>query len=429
MAVGPQAVNLSSSSGNPEDRCITHFESAIEPGVTLPVDCIQTMHKGRPLWSRYDLDRVKSLMTKETLAGRPRDMWRYRELLPVGNMIKPVSMNESMSPVIPCPTLGTKFGLENLWVKDESQLPTCSFKCRGLSIAVTMARHFGITRIAMSSNGNAGGAMAMYAARAGLECVCFMPTESTAVALSECYYSGANLFITNGLIDENGAKIREGHDRGLWFDISTMKEPYRLEGKKTMGLELAEQFDWQLPDVILYPTGGGTALIAMWKAFQELREMGFLTSDNMPRIIACQSTGCSPLHTAFHAGERFAKRHENAETIATGLRVPVALGDFMVMDAVRASKGTVIKTPEEDITELQKLAASTEGLMICPEAATCIGGLQQLVDSKEISPDDRVVMFNTAAAQKYFGREELPLRRIDISQPIDWDSFEQEHLV
>ena len=291
-----------------------------------------------------------------------------------------------------------------------------------------MARHFGITRIAMSSNGNAGGAMAMYAARAGMESVCFMPTESTAVALSECYYSGANLFITNGLIDENGAKIREGHDRGLWFDISTMKEPYRLEGKKTMGLELAEQFDWQLPDVILYPTGGGTALIAMWKAFQELREMGFLTSDNMPRIVACQSTGCNPLHTAFHAGERFARRHENAETIATGLRVPVALGDFMVMDAVRESKGTVIATPEEEITNLQRLAASTEGLMICPEAATCIGGLQQLVDRKEISSDDRVVVFNTAAAQKYFGREELPLRRIDISKPIDWDSFEQEHL-
>lgn len=429
MAAGPFTQDSSYSTSGDGERFITHFESAIETSVTLPADQIQTMHKNRPLWSRYDLDRVKATMTKEILAGRRRDMWRYRELLPVGNAIQPVTMNESMSPIIPCSRFASSVGLKNVWVKDESQLPTCSFKCRGLSIAVTMAKHFGIERIAMSSNGNAGGAMAMYAARAGLECVCFMPENSTAVALSECYYSGANLFVTNGLIDENGARIREGHDRGLWFDISTMKEPYRLEGKKTMGLELAEQFDWQLPDVILYPTGGGTALIGMWKAFKELREMGYLTNDNMPRMISCQTSGCHPLYTAFHAGERFATRHENAETIATGLRVPVALGDFMVIDTIRESGGTIISTPEEDLPQLQREVASSEGLMICPEAATCVGGLKQLTASKDIKADDRVVIFNTAAAQKYFGREELPLRKIDITQSINWGSFEQEFLV
>jgi threonine synthase len=337
-------------------------------------------------------------------------------------------MNKSMSPVIHCPRLAGQFGIQNLWIKDESQLPTCSFKCRGLSMAITMAKHFGIKRIAMSSNGNAGGAMAMYAARAGLSCVVFMPEDSTAVALSECYYSGANLFVTNGLIDENGVKIREAHDRGLWFDISTMKEPYRLEGKKTMGLELAEQFDWQLPDVILYPTGGGTALIAMWKAFKELREMGYLESKTMPRMIACQTTGCSPIFTAFHNGKRFADRHENAQTIASGLRVPVAIGDFMVIDVVKESGGTVMAACEKRLPEFQRQVASSEGLMICPESATCVGALHQLVDEKQISTTDRVVIFNTAAGQKYFGREVLPLRKIDISQPIDWDQFQHDYL-
>ena len=352
------------SGATPARRYITHFESAIEPGVTLPADELQMMHANRPLFARYDLPAVASAMTKEVLATRPQSMWRYRELLPIGTEIEPVTMGKSMSPIIQCPTLAKRYGLNNVWIKDESQLPTCSFKSRGLSLAVTMARHFGIKRIAMSSNGNAGGAMAMYAARAGLECVVFMPHDSMPVHLQECYYSGAKIFVTNGLIDENGAAIRQGHDRGLWFDISTMKEPYRLEGKKTMGLELAEQFDWDLPDVILYPTGGGTALIGMWKAFKELREMGFLTSENMPKMVACQSTGCMPLYTAFKNGKRFADRHENAATIATGMRVPVALGDFMVLDAVKESGGQVLAGNEHDIVKYQKEVASCEGVMI-----------------------------------------------------------------
>ena len=338
-------------------------------------------------------------------------------------------MGKSMSPIIPCERLAKNFGLKNVWIKDESQLPTCSFKSRGLSLAATMARHFGIKRIAMSSNGNAGGAMAMYAARAGLESVVFMPEDSMPVNLGECYYCGAHLFVTNGLIDQNGKLIREGHNRGLWFDISTMKEPYRLEGKKTMGLELAEQFEWQLPDVILYPTGGGTALIGMWKGFQELRQMGYLTSETMPRMIACQSTGCMPLFTAFEKGERFAERHEDAATIATGMRVPVALGDFMVLDAVRESGGRVMAANESDIVDYQKLVASLEGVMICPEAATCIDALEQLTESGMIKSDEKVVIFNTAAGQKYFGGERLPdLPRLDISEPINWDTFEADYL-
>jgi threonine synthase len=388
------------------------------------------MHENRPLWSRYDLEGVRGSMTKSALLERPRDMWRYRELLPIGDEIEPVSLNKSMSPVIECPTFAKQMGMQHVWIKDESQLPTCSFKCRGMSLATTMAKHFGQTRIAMASNGNAGGAMGMYAARAGMQCVCFMPHDTPIVNQTECYFSGAKLFVTNGLIDESGKRIREGHNHGLWFDISTLKEPYRLEGKKTMGLELAEQFNWELPDVILYPTGGGTALIAMWKAFEELREMGFLTSETMPRMYAVQSDGCQPMVTAFEAGERFAKRHENAHTIASGMRVPAALGDFMVLDTVRASGGAAISVEETRLIEWQKKVSSAEGIIICPEAATCIGGLEKLIEQKQVARDERVVIFNTAAGQKYFGKgDPLDVPSIDLSQATDWDAFEQDYLL
>jgi threonine synthase len=408
-------------------RFITHFQSAIDPSVELSADVEQTMHENRPLWARYDLEGVRKTMTKEVLASRRSDMWRYRELLPIGDEIEPVSMKKSMSPLVECPRFAESMGINHLWFKDESQLPTCSFKCRGMSLAATMARHFGRKRIAMASNGNAGGAMALYAARAGMESVCFMPSDTPIIVQNECYYAGAKLFRTNGLIDESGKRIREGHHKGLWFDISTLKEPYRLEGKKTMGLELAEQFDWQLPDVVLYPTGGGTALIAMWKAFQELREMGFLTSETMPRMYAIQSNGCQPMVTAFEAGERFATRHENAHTIASGMRVPAALGDFMVLDTVRESQGAAIAVEESRIIEWQKVVARSEGLMICPEAATCVGALEILTEENKITADERVVIFNTAAGQKYFNSApDVP--SIDLSQETDWDEFEAKYL-
>ena len=366
-------------------------------------------------------------MTKQALSTRAPNMWRYRELLPIGDDIQPVSLGENISPMVECPRLAQQMGVKHLWIKDESQMPTGSFKSRGIALAVTMAKHFGKTRVAMASNGNAGGAMAMYAARAGMESVCFMPQNTPNANRSEAAYCGAKVFQTNGLIDQNGARIREGHHQGLWFDISTMKEPYRLEGKKTMGLEVAEQFEWQLPDVILYPTGGGTALIAMWKAFKELREMGFLTSETMPRMISVQSDGCMPLATAFDAGERFAKRHENAETIASGLRVPTSLGDFMVLDTVRESGGMAIGVDENQLIDWQKKVTTTEGLMICPETATCIGGLERLLAEGKISADDRIVLFNTAASQKYFDVE-MELPQIDLDQPTDWKAFEQQHL-
>lgn len=409
-------------------RFITHFESAIEPGVTLDADRIQMMHKNRPLWSRYDLEKVAATMTKKTLAGRPNSPWRYRELLPIGDEITPVSLNESISPLIACERLATELGMGELFIKDEGQLPTCSFKSRGLSLAVTMAKHFGITRIAMSSNGNAGGAMAMYAARAGIESVVFMPQDTPIANKMEAYTCGAKLFETNGWIDQGGKRIRQGHDRGLWFDISTLKEPYRLEGKKTMGLEIAEQFNWQLPDVIIYPTGGGTALIAMHKAFQELREMGFLTSQTMPRFYASQSDGCQPLVTAFEQGQRFADRHENPQTIASGIRVPTALGDFMVLDALRQSGGGAVAADETRLSHWQSKVASKEGLIICPEAATCIGALETLLANGTIGSDERVVIVNTAAGQKYFAGSTPDCQKIDLNEETDWDTFEEQFL-
>jgi len=409
-------------------RFITHFESAIEPEVTLDADKIQMMHKDRPLWARYDLKKVADKMTKSVLASRPRSPWRYRELLPIGDEIAPVSLNESMSPIIACDRLAAELGIGELHIKDEGQLPTCSFKSRGLSLAVTMAQHFGIGRIAMSSNGNAGGAMAMYAARAGIESVVFMPKDTPIANKMEAYTCGAKLFETNGWIDQGGKRIREGHDRGLWFDISTLKEPYRLEGKKTMGLEIAEQFDWMLPDVVIYPTGGGTALIAMWKAFQELREMGFLESDTMPRFYASQSDGCQPIVTAFHGGERFARRHENPKTVASGIRVPTALGDFMVIDALRQSGGGAVAVCEEKLTHWQSQVASNEGLIVCPEAATCVGALETLLEKGTVDADERVVIVNTAAGQKYFDGCVPNVETIDLNEETDWDSFEEKFL-
>ncbi len=256
-------------------RFVTYLESALD-GTRYDANQLQTMHQGRPLWVRDDLDRVRRAWLAKPLMQRRPGMWRYRELLPVGDDIQPVSLNKMCSPIVPCPRLAATFGLNHLVVKDESQLPTASFKGRGLSMAVTMAQYFGQRRLAMASNGNAAAALAAYAARAAMESIVVMPEDTNAGSLFDCWVCGCRAYLANGLIDQCGKVVRAGHDAGLWFDISTLKEPYRLEGKKTMGLEIAEQFEWQLPDAIVYPTGGGTALIAMWKAFCELREMGWL---------------------------------------------------------------------------------------------------------------------------------------------------------
>jgi len=401
-------------------RFVTHLEGAID-GARLPADKLATVHKDRPIWVRYDLAAIGRELTKDKLATREQTLWRYQELLPCFDEPEVVSLGERMSPLLACSRLGARMGRCDLWIKDESQLPTGTFKSRGMALAITLARQLGVRRVALPTAGNAGGAAAAYAARAGLECFVFMPEDTPAVNQYECRLAGAKTFLVNGLINDCGRIVREGKQRLGWFDLSTLKEPYRLEGKKTMGLELAEQLGWRLPDVILYPTGGGTGLIGMWKAFEELAALGWLASDKRPRMVAVQSDGCAPIVRAFEAGERFATPFQNARTIASGLRVPAAVGDFMILDAIRASGGLAIAADESRLSEWQRLASSLEGIPICPEAAACIGALETLLERGWIQPHERVVVFNTGAAQKYVEAIRCDLPRIDLSQLLDWD--------
>jgi threonine synthase len=398
---------------------VTHLESAID-GTHLPHHTVQTMHRDRPLWVRYDLEAVRRAVTREALAKRPPTMWRYRELLPLPDGAQPVTLGEGMSPLLPAPRLGAAFGLADLWIKDESQLPTGSFKSRGLAMAVTLGRHFDLKRLAIPTAGNAGGALAAYGARAGMETFIFMPDDTPVINQVECVLAGARLYLVNGLINDCGGIVRRGIDAMNWFDCSTLKEPYRIEGKKTMGLELAEQLGWSLPDVILYPTGGGTGLIGMWKAFQELRTLGWIETDAMPRMISVQSDGCAPIVRAFEGGARFATPWEHPATCASGLRVPAAVGDFMILDAIRDSGGCAIAVPESKIAGAMKRAVSAEGIAICPEAAACVLAAEMLRCDGRIKADERVVLFNTGAATKYIETVPLDLPTIPDPQQIDY---------
>ena len=401
---------------------VTHLECA-KCHERYDADLVQGLcvHCQRPLWVRYDLEAVGRHLAKPSLAARENTMWRYRELLPVRDPANVVTLGETVTPLLAAPRLAASFGVRELLVKDESRLPTGSFKARGMAMAISKAHELGIRRVAAPTAGNAGGAMAAYAARAGMEAYVFMPQDTPVINAKECWLAGAHTFHVNGLINDCGRIVAEGKSRKHWFDLSTLKEPYRIEGKKTMGLELAEQLGWELPDVILYPTGGGTGLIGMWKAFAELDALGWLKSPRKPRMISCQSDGCAPISRAFERGERFAEKFENAATIASGVRVPVAVGDFMILDAVRDSGGLALAVPEDTIAPWMKKAISLEGLSICPETAVCFGALELLLARGQVRADERIVVFNTGAAQKYPEaiHEVLPL--IDIREPVDWN--------
>jgi threonine synthase len=397
---------------------VTHLESALD-GTRFEPGRLLGMHKDRPLWVRYDLAAVAAAVRPADLLDRAPTLWRYRELLPLPLEVEPVTLGEGMSPLLPCPRLGAAMGLPKLVVKDESQLPTGSFKSRGMAVAVSMAKHLGAKRLALPTAGNAGGAAAAYGARAGLEVFVLMPEDTPAVNQMEAYLYGAKAYRVNGLIDDCGRMVKAGTAAMGWFDLSTLKEPYRLEGKKTMGLELAEQMGWRLPDVILYPTGGGTGLIGMWKAFEELKALGWLKDERMPRLISCQSDGCAPIVRAFEAGERFAKRVEDAHTVASGLRVPAAVGDFMMLDAIRESGGLAIAGREGRIGEWMRRSSSAEGISICPETAVCFDCLEQLRERGAVRPEETVVVFNTGAAQKYLEALPADLPRLDKNEPVE----------
>jgi threonine synthase len=403
---------------------VSHLECA-NCATRFDADSLQNLCTNcqKPLWVKYDLAAMGKAVSREALRDRPATLWRYRELLPMRDAAKVVSLGETMTPVLETRRLGAHFGVKHLWVKDESRLPTGSFKARGMALAISKANEFGVKRVACPTAGNAGGAMAAYAARAGMEAYVFMPEDTPSINQKECFLAGAKTFLVNGLITDCGRIVGEGKAKKGWFDVSTLKEPYRIEGKKTMGLELAEQFEWELPDVILYPTGGGTGLIGMWKAFAELEALGWLASKKKPRMISCQSEGCAPIAVAFENGERFAKKFENAATVASGIRVPAAVGDFMILDAVRASGGLALATAEADIPKWMQLASASEGIALCPETAVCLGALEVLLRDGKIKADERIVVFNTGAAQKYPEAVQEKLPRIDITKPIDWDAI------
>jgi threonine synthase len=401
---------------------VTHLESALD-GTRLPAGEVHTVHQGRPLWVRYDLNAVRRAVTPEAIAARAPSLWRYRELLPLPLDVEPVTLGEGMTPLLPCPRLGAALGVPQLTIKDESQLPTGSFKSRGMAVAVSMARHFGLKRLAVPTAGNAGGALAAYGARAGMKVFVFMPDDTPVINQLEAYLAGARVFLVNGLITDCGRLVREGTARTGWFDMSTLREPYRLEGKKTMGLEIAEQTAYRLPDVVLYPTGGGTGLIGMGKAFAELQTLGWLKSEKLPRLVSCQSDGCAPIVQAFTAGTRFAEPFPDARTIASGLRVPAAVGDFMMLDAIRESCGRAIAGREARIVEWMRRAASLEGVSLCPESAVCLDCLEMLRKEGWVKENEEVVLFNTGAAQKYPEAVPLNLPRIDKNQPMNYDAL------
>ncbi|HEX5708450.1 MAG TPA: threonine synthase [Pyrinomonadaceae bacterium] len=355
---------------------------------------------GKPLLVRYDLGSAAASLTKESLKGRRSDLWRYREVLPVEREENVVTLGEGWTPLLPAARLGARLGLRRLFIKDESQQPTQSFKARGMSAAVSMAKELGARKLAVPSAGNAAGALAAYAARAGLEAHIFMPRDTPRANVVECELVGAHVTLMDGLITDCGAEVARRKEAEGWFDVSTLKEPYRVEGKKTLGYELAEQFDWELPDVVVYPTGGGTGLIGMWKAFAEMEEMGWIDG-RRPRMVTVQAAGCAPIVRAFEEGKRFADEFPNAATTASGLRVPRAIGDFLIIDALRASKGTAVSVTDEELLAAAREVGAAEGLFVAPEGAACLPALRKLIERGEVSREERVVLFNTGAGVKY----------------------------
>jgi threonine synthase len=354
----------------------------------------------KPLFADYDLASAARTFTREALATREKSLWRYRELLPLPPEVDPVSLGEGGTPLLRALRFGKELGLTNLWIKDEGQNPTQSFKARGMSVAVSMAKYLGATKLAVPSAGNAGGALAAYAARAGLEAHVFMPNDTPSANVIECRETGAHVTLIDGLITDCGAEIARRKEKEGWFDVSTLKEPYRVEGKKTLGYELAEQLRWTLPDVILYPTGGGTGLIGMWKAFDEMQSLGWIEAKR-PRMFSVQASGCAPIVRAFEAGATTATEFPNAQTRASGLRVPKAVGDFLMLKILRDSGGGAVAVEDEEMIRITREVGAAEGIFVAPEGAACFVALKKLLAAGKIKPDERVVIFNTGSGIKY----------------------------
>ena len=397
---------------------VTHLECSLT-GERYEAGQVHGLSRaGKPLLVRYDLEQARETLTRESLAAREPTMWKWRELLPLPEGAEPVSLGEPETPILALPRTAERAGASNLLVKDEGRLPTGSFKARGLAMAVTMARHFGIARIALPTNGNAGAALAAYGARAGIETVVICPAETPEINVRETAAYGAKVYVADGQIDECGRLVGEGAAQGLWFDCSTLKEPYRLEGKKVMGFELAEQLEWKLPQAIFYPTGGGTGLIGMWKAFDELEAVGLIGPER-PRMFAIQAAGCAPIVRAFDAGEEFATRWEGAVTVATGIRVPKAVGDFLILRAVRASGGSALAVDEQAIVQAVEDVARDDGMLLCPEGGAVVAGWRLALEQGLVGRDETALLFNCANGNKYPLADRSRELALATAQPAD----------
>ncbi|MFM8440073.1 MAG: threonine synthase [Acidobacteriota bacterium] len=381
---------------------VTHLECANcgkrHQANTIQFLCIDC---AKPLLVKYDLEKAAKTLRRDTLNERVPSLWRYREVLPVVSEHNIVSLGEGFTPLTSVPTLAASLPIKlNLYIKDESMNPTGSFKARGMTAAVSMAKELGAKKTAAPSAGNAAGALAAYSARAGMEAHLFMPKDTPLANIIECRQTGAHVTLVDGLITDCGKIVAERKEAEGWYDVSTLKEPYRVEGKKTMGYELAEQLKWTLPDVILYPTGGGTGLIGMWKAFDEMQQMG-LVGSKRPRMVSVQAAGCAPIVRAFKNGERFAAEFENAHTSASGLRVPKAIGDFLIIDAIRASGGDARAVEDSELIKAVAEIGAAEGIFTAPEGAACLPALKQMISEGNIASGETVVIFNTGAGAKY----------------------------
>lgn len=381
---------------------VTHLECALcglrHEARTIQNLCVEC---GKPLLVRYDLEKAAETLTRESPKTRESSLWRYREVLPVEHANNIVSFGEGWTPLLKADNLARTLTLKlDLYIKDEGQNPTQSFKARGMTAAISMAKELGVKKLAVPSAGNAAGALAAYAARAGMEAYIFMPLDTPKANIIECRQTGAFIELVDGLITDCGKIVAERKEAEGWFDVSTLKEPYRVEGKKTMGYELAEQLDYNLPDVILYPTGGGTGLIGMWKAFDEMEALGWIDSKR-PRMISVQSETCAAIVRAFVEGKRFADEFENAATVASGLRVPKAIGDFLILDAVRASGGTAIAVTDDELIKAVAEIGAAEGIFTAPEGAACVPALRKSIADNLLKEGESVVIFNTGSGVKY----------------------------
>ena len=402
---------------------VTHLECSIS-GDHYPAGQIHGLSKaGRPLLVRYDLERMRNEVSKQDIAASSANgFWRYASMLPVTKPESRISLGEVVTPLMPLTSSAAMLGgvSGNIIVKDEGRLPTGSFKARGLALAVSMAHEFGLEHLAIPTNGNAGAAMAAYARQAGMRATVLCPFDTPDINIREIQLQGGDTYMVNGLINDCGKIVGEGKGQVGWFDISTLKEPYRIEGKKTMGLELAEQMGWSLPNVIFYPTGGGTGLIGMWKAFAELQALGWI-SGKLPRMIAVQATGCAPIVKAFDDGEEHAPLWQDAHTVAAGIRVPIAVGDFLILRAVRESGGTAIAVEDDHIMQIRNDIAREDGILLCPEGAATAAAYQRAMEQGLVSADETAVLFNCATGLKY----PMPpvTGTLDKDQPIDYTQF------